>query len=27
MARGVDFEKVELILQVDPPQNPEFFIH
>lgn len=27
MARGVDFERVEVILQFDIPQNPEFFVH
>jgi ATP-dependent RNA helicase DDX55/SPB4 len=27
VARGVDFEGVSDIYQVDPPQNPEYFIH
>lgn len=27
MARGADFPNVGYIIQVDPPQNPEFFIH
>ena len=27
LARGADFEGVNFILQVDPPQNPEYFIH
>lgn len=27
VARGVDFEGVSAIYQIDPPQNPEYFIH
>ena len=27
VARGIDFEAVSFIVQVDPPQNPENFVH
>lgn len=27
VGRGADFTGVELVVQVDPPQNPEYFVH
>lgn len=27
LARGADFENIDFIFQIDPPQNPEYFIH
>lgn len=27
IARGIDFPKVDLIIQVDIPQDPSFYIH
>ena len=27
IARGIDFPEVNYIFQIDPPQNPEFYIH
>lgn len=27
VARGIDFDNVNTIIQVDPPQDPSFFIH
>lgn len=27
VARGIDFPKVDLIIQVDVPQDPSFYVH
>lgn len=27
IARGIDFPQVDYILQVDPPQDPNFYVH
>ena len=27
VGRGADFQGVHLVIQVDPPQNPEYFVH
>ena len=27
VARGIDFDDIEYIMQVDPPQDPNFYIH